>query len=80
MRFIIWTPVVIAVAIWSLFSWMVYGFVDWIAGLFAGVFGAVLGGWASWLIDGLGDIGQGLIVIIWLLVAWWMTGPARRWS
>ena len=67
MRALVWLAAVAAFAFWSLLAWIAYGIVGLIFALFGSGLGALLGAWAAWLADGIGDLGQVLIVIAWLI-------------
>jgi hypothetical protein len=77
MRALLWLGSVAAFAICSLFAWIAYGLVEVVFALFGTSMAALPGGWAGWLTDAVGDIGQVLIVLVWLLVGLVILGVPR---
>jgi hypothetical protein len=77
MRALLWLGSVAAFVIWSLFAWIAYGLVEVVFALVGASMAALLGGWAGWLTDAAGDIGQVLIVLVWLLVGVVILGVPR---
>lgn len=58
-----------AILVWSIAAWVVYTLVEWVFWLIGSVVGGVLGNWAFQLIDWVGDAGQLVVFLVWVVVA-----------
>ena len=74
MRRLLWIVAWMAVALWSLFAWGAYGFLDFFGGVAARNADIVPGNpeaveWLSWALMTLRGLGLGAIVFVWGLVS-----------
>lgn len=73
MRFMTWTVATLAFLVWSMIAWALFHFSDGLAafagGIVGGVFSSDIDPWVKWLAASLGNIVQGLVVVVWAIVA-----------
>lgn len=72
MRFLTWSFAFVALLVWTMVAWLLFSLSDWLAalagGLISGVFSAEIDPWVTWLTASLGNIIQGLVVVLWFVV------------
>lgn len=74
MRTLMWTVAWIGVAIWSMIAWFGHAMIGVLGAVFGGGgvttdFGPIGGTGLQNLVDGMADLGQGAVLVVWAIVS-----------